>query len=636
MLVLTCKNIEKSFGIETIFTDINFNIESGDKIGLVGNNGSGKTTLFNIICGKLQADKGEIFIKNGYKLGHLEQHVSIDSENSMFEECLTVFKDLISMEENIRHLEEEISLVSQGNNTDKLESLMDEYGHLSEKFNELNGYGYQSSIRGTLIGLGFSEEDFDKKMNILSGGQKSRVSLAKLLLEKPDILLLDEPTNHLDISAIDWLAKYIQDYNGATLVISHDRYFLDMIVNKIIHLEHKTTKEYKTNYTDFIKRRKENIEIYRRHYEDKQKIVEKEKKIIEQYRAFGGERYNRLAKSRQKMLDKIETMDEYHEEGQIRFKFKPKIESGNDVLEVLDLGKSYGDVDIFRNVSFNIYKPERVGLIGPNGVGKSTLFKIILGKIQEYDGSIKLGHHVNAGYFDQEMSSLNLDNTVIDEIWDDNPKLTHTEIRNALSQFMFLGDDVFKDIKDLSGGEKGRLSILKLIMSKDNFLLMDEPTNHLDIDSKEVLEEALLDYEGTVFVISHDRYFLNRVVDKILVMSQDGITEYLGNYNYYMEKISAPKSEDEDESAKTKTQIKEEKRKEKELLNLEKQNKKKIKQLEESIAVLEEELSEIDKLLSDNTIYENPEKVMSVTKDREDKSSELESLYDKWVEFTDI
>lgn len=634
MVVLTCKNIDKSFGTSTILKDINFNVESRDKIGIVGHNGSGKTTLFNIISKETFFDKGELYIRNGLKVGYLEQHVNIDSEKTMFEECLIVFADLIDMEKSLRLLEEKIS--ASADDEEKLSQAMEDYGRLSEKFAELNGYGYESEIRGTLIGLGFSELDFNKKMNILSGGQKSRVSLAKLLLEKPDILLLDEPTNHLDINAIDWLAKFVQDYSGASLIISHDRYFLDMVVNKIFHIEHHGLKEYRTNYTDFIRRRKENIEIYKRHYEENQAQIEKEKKIIEQYKTYGGERYNRLAKSRQKMLDKIEVMEEHVDTGQIRFRFKPKVESGNDVLEVDKLSKHFGPKELFRDLSFNIYKGDKIGLIGPNGVGKSTLFKIILGKIQDYEGRVNLGHHVNPGYFDQEMSDLSLDKTIIDEIWDDNPNLTQTEIRSILSQFMFLGDDVFKEIKDLSGGEKGRLQLLKVIMSEDNFLLMDEPTNHLDIDSKEVLEDALLDYDGTIFVISHDRYFLNRVVDKIFVMSKKGITEYLGNYDYYMEKINEAKNKTEEKVEKTKTQIQQEKRRERELLREEKELKKQLKSLEKEIHSLEAEIEKIDRELSNNEIYSDTEKVLSLTKTREEKSSKLEILYEKWMEDSDI
>ncbi len=630
MLVLTCNNIEKSYGIETVIEDISFNVADGDKIGLIGHNGSGKTTLFKIISKNLDPDHGDIYIRKDLRLGYLEQHTKVESDKTLFEECLTVFEHLIQMEKNLRQLEEDISTAAT-NKDSKLDSLMDSYSKMSEDFSKLNGYGYESSIRGTLIGLGFTEEDFDKPVDVLSGGQKSRLALSKMLLEKPDILLLDEPTNHLDIEAIDWLAKFIKEYDGATLLISHDRYFLDESVNRIFHLENLRLKEYNTNYTDFVKRRKKDIEINKKHFENQQEEIARHKKVIQQYISYGGERYNRLAKSRQKMLDKIEVMDQHSERDSIRFKFKPKIESGTDVLQVENLAKSFGDVDIFKDINFNIYKGERVGLIGPNGVGKSTLFKIILEKIQDYKGKAILGHHVQTGYFDQEMSDLSMDKTIIDEIWDDNPTLTHTEIRTILSQFMFIGDDVFKEISDLSGGEKGRLSILKLILSKSNFLLMDEPTNHLDIDSKEILEEAILDYEGTLFVISHDRYFLNRIVDKIFLMTEDGIEEFLGNYDYYVEKINEEKLDLNQGPEKTRTQIQNEKRKERDRLNEQRELKKEIKNLEEDIEELEKKIQIIDLELSETETYEDQDKVMQLSQNRDKIDTKLNKLYEKLI-----
>ncbi len=630
MLVLEGKNINKSYGTDVILKNLNFKVSQGDKVGLVGLNGSGKTTLLEIISKNIDFDSGELYVRNSMKVGYLKQHTKIESDRTIYDEALTVFTHILKMEKDLRRLEGEISEISQSKNQSNLDKVMEEYSKLSEKFNDLNGYAYDSNIKGTLTGLGFSLEDLEKSVNMLSGGQKSRLALAKLLLSGPDILLLDEPTNHLDIEAIDWLARFINDYKGAVILISHDRYFLDMIVNKIFHIENYALKEYRTNYTEFIKRRKENIEIYKRHFEDQQREIAKHKEIIEKYKAYGGERYNRLAKSRQKMLDKIEVMKEHSEEGQIRFKFIPEIESGNDVLEVEDLEKSFGSRQLFQNISFNIYKGDRIGLIGPNGIGKSTLFKIILGEIDDYLGKVKIGHHVYPAYFDQEMSDLNLDKTIIDEIWDDNPKLNHTEIRTILSQFMFIGDDVFKEISDLSGGEKGRLSILKMIMSKANLLLMDEPTNHLDMDSKEVLEDALLDYEGTVFVISHDRYFLNRVANKIFLMTENGIQEFLGNYDYYLEKTTKKNEDDsDDKKSKTKTQIQQEKRKEREILREEKKLKKQIKSVEKSISELEKELSNIDLILADNDIYEDTDKVLEITSTRENIEENLEKLYEE-------
>lgn len=636
MLVLSCSNINKTYGVDPILEDISFNVENGDKIGIIGLNGSGKTTLLNILSEEISRDNGDIYIQKNMKLGYLKQHTNIESNKSIFDECLEVFEHLIKMEKDLRRLEKEISKEASKGESEKLNKLMDEYAHLSEKFTSLNGYGYKSEIKGVLKGLGFQDEDLEKEVNILSGGQKSRLLLGKLLLEKPNLLLLDEPTNHLDIAAIDWLEKFLNDYKGASLIISHDRYFLDRVVNKIFHMENLGLKAYDTNYTNFMSRRKKDLEIYKKHFEDQKKEIKRQEEIIEKFKAYGGERYYGLAKSRQKMLDKIKIMDKPDsEKAKARIKFEPKIKSGVDVLQVKSLEKSFGDLKLLDDINFDVYREEKVGLIGANGIGKSTLFKIILGEISKDNGEINLGHNVLSGYFDQEMENLNLDKTIIDEIWDEHPKFDHFTVRKVLSQFMFIGDDIFKEIKDLSGGEKGRLSLLKLMLSKANFLLMDEPTNHLDIDSKEVLEDALLDYQGTLFVISHDRYFLNRVTDKILELTPDGIQEYLGNYDYYIEKKNELLYVEEEGPAKTKTQIKEEKRKEKEILKEERKKKKEVTALEEEIAEKEKSLKELDNSLCDPAIYDLPEKVVELSKKRESTQNSLDNLYNEWIALTE-
>lgn len=636
MLVLSCNNINKTYGIEPILEDISFNVENGDKIGIIGLNGSGKTTLLNILSGEVPKDSGNIYLQKDMTLGYLKQHTNIESNKTIFDECLEVFQDLIEMEKDLRTLEEKISLEGSKGETKELSLLMDEYAHLSEKFTNLNGYGYKSEIKGILKGLGFLEEDFEKIVNILSGGQKSRLLLAKLLLQKPDILLLDEPTNHLDIAAIDWLEKFLNDYKGASLIISHDRYFLDRVVNRIFHVENLGLKTYNTNYTDFMDRRKKDLEISKKHYEDQQKEIKRQEKIIERFKAYGGERYYGLAKSRQKMLDKMKVLDKPQEDNmKTRIKFEPKIKSGMDVLKVQSLEKSFGDLKLLQDINFNVYRGEKVGLIGANGIGKTTLFKIILGEIQKDKGDINLGHNVLSGYFDQEMENLSLDKTIVDEIWDEHPKFDHYTVRKVLGQFMFIGDDIFKEIKDLSGGEKGRLSLLKLMLSKANFLLMDEPTNHLDIDSKEILEDALLHYEGTLFVISHDRYFLNRVTDKILELTPEGIKEYVGNYDYYLEKKKELLYEEEEIPTKTKTQLKLEKKREKELLQEKKAKKKKISLLEEKINEKENILEELDASLCDPTIYDLPEKIVELSKKREAVQNLLNELYEEWLLLTE-
>ena len=634
MPVLSCSNITKSYIVDTILENISFTVEAGYKIGVIGPNGSGKTTLFNILSGNITKDSGEIYIQRDLVIGYLKQHVNISSENTIYEECLDVFRNLIEMEKNLRNLEEEISIISTKGNMDKLNNLMNRYAMISEEFQASNGYGFKSEIRGTLIGLGFKEEDFDKQVSILSGGQKSRLSLSKLLLQKPDLLLLDEPTNHLDIDAIDWLEKFLKDYKGAILIISHDRYFLDNLVNRIFYLENKSINIYNSNYTKFIQQRKKDLEILKKQYDDQQKELKRQEEIITRFMNYGDSRYIKQAQSRQKVIDKMKLIDKPLDSKKTRIRFEPEIKSGRDVLTVEKIKKSFGDYTLLEDINFNIYRGERVGLIGANGIGKTTLFKIILGEINIDGGIINLGTHVFPGYFDQEMDNLHLEKTIIDEIWDEYPKMNYYEIRSILSQFLFVGDDIFKEISDLSGGEKGRLSLLKLMLSNANLLLMDEPTNHLDIDSKEVLEDAILDYEGTLFVISHDRYFLNRVTDKILELTEEGITEYLGNYDYYLEKKNETLYEDDDETGKTKTQLKLDRKKEKELIIKEKQKKIDIKKLEEKITEKEQTLNEIDTLLSNPDTYDNHEKIVELSRKREEVQSSLDILYEKWILLT--
>jgi len=635
MIVLSCTNISKAYVVDTILKDISFSVEDKDKIGLIGLNGSGKTTLFNILAGEIEKDSGDIYIQRNLKIGYLKQHVDFKSEETIFNECLKVFEPIIEMEKKLRSLEEDISKTSENGETRELELLMKEYSHLLEEFNEKNGYGFKSEIKGVLKGLGFDDEDMDKKVNILSGGQKARLSLAKLLLEKPDLLLLDEPTNHLDIDAIGWLEEFLKDYKGAIIVISHDRYFLDNVVNKIFHLENHSLKVYNTNFTGYMKQRKMELEIMKKEYENQQKEIKRQEEIIRRFSNYGGQRYIKQAQSRQKLLDKMKTVQEPPKENKkFKLTFEPKILSGRQVLSVEKLGKSFGDYNLLKDISFNIYRGEKVGLIGPNGIGKTTLFKMILKEIPHDEGNVILGHGVNIGYFDQEQNNLNLNKTVIDEIWGENPTFDHFTIRSLLGRFLFIGDDIFKEIEELSGGERNRLSLLKMMLSNANFLLMDEPTNHLDIDSKEVLEEALIDYKGTLLVISHDRYFLNRVTNKILELTKDGIKEYLGNYDYYLEKKNEVVLE-EDEEYKTRTQIKLEKKKEKEILMMEKKRKKEIQDLEKSIEEYESKIQNLDEELCNPKLYDKPERILELTRKREQIKLNLDSLYEKWIELTE-
>ena len=636
MIVLSCNNLNKSFGIDTILENVSFTVNEYDKVGIIGVNGTGKTTLFKILSGIYGYDSGDIYLGKGVEIGYLEQNTNFHSEGTIFEEVLEVFKDLIAMETYLRDLEVKIANESSNPNSKELEKIMNEYSNKLEKFSELNGYGYKSEAKGVLKGLGFSDEDMDKKINILSGGEKTRVLLAKLLLKNPSLLLLDEPTNHLDSEAIEWLEVFLKQYKGTVIIISHDRYFLDQVVNRVFEIHNKKLRTYNGNYSKFIELSKVEKELEIKKFEDQQKEIKKQEESIDRLKAYGREKHLKRARSKEKMLDKVEVLDRpemYRKKANI--KFSPSVTSGNDVLEARDISMGYGDRTLFRNLNLNIYRGEKVALIGPNGAGKSTLFKIIMNNLQPLTGSVKLGTNVHVDYFHQEQKTLNLDNTIIDEIWNDHPQLTQTTLRTMLGAFLFEDEEVFKKISTLSGGERARVAILKLILSNSNFLLLDEPTNHLDIDSKEVLEEALLNYEGTLFTISHDRYFLNTVIDKILVLDENGITEYLGNYDYYIEKkkqaqeMSIVATTEE----KTKTQLKDEKRKEREQREIEKKARVKRQNIEKEIEEVELKIEELDILMCQEEVYSNPEKAKEVSQNKSDLEDRLSQLYEEWEEY---
>ncbi|NLJ78617.1 MAG: ABC-F family ATP-binding cassette domain-containing protein [Tissierellia bacterium] len=634
MIVLSCNDICKTYGANPILNNISFSIRNGEKVGLIGPNGSGKTTLFNILVGAIEKDMGNIFIRRGLKIGYLKQHTDMAGDKTIYDECLQVFTPLIEMEQRLRTLEEHIANEGLKGESDRLTELMSDYSHLLEEFNKRDGYGYESEIRGILKGLGFKDEDMGKRVDILSGGQKTRLALAKLLLDRPNLLLLDEPTNHLDIDAIDWLESYMADYEGAALIISHDRYFLDNTISRIFHLENLKLSIYDTNYSMYMKERKKELELLRKQYDNQQREIMRQQEIIERFSNYGDRRYIRQAQSRQKLLDRMKLLDKPTDARSVNISFEPKVKSGRDVLSCNDVEKSFGDFKLLEDIEFNIYRGEKVGLIGPNGIGKTTLFRMILGEIPHDAGKISIGHNVNIEYFDQEQHNLDLNKTIIDEVWDDNPKLNHYQIRNILSRFLFIGDDIFREIENLSGGERGRLALLKLMLSNANFLLMDEPTNHLDIDSKEVLEDALMDYKGTLLVISHDRYFLNKVVDRILDLTETGIQEYLGNYNYYLNK-KAEMVVVEEEERKTRTQIQLEKRKEREALRTERRRREDISNLEDRIEQEESELKALDELLCDPKLYDEPDKIIKLSKKRDDTQAKLDTLYKEWILLTE-
>lgn len=633
MNVISVSNLAKEYPGKEVFSGLSFNLEKGDKAGLVGINGAGKSTLFNILTGKLRADEGKIFIPQEVKVGYLEQILSIDSHMTIYEYCLAIFDDMIRLEEDIRDLEKKMS---QEKNEEKLAEIMEEYTRKSDLFHQKNGYAIKSELEGTLTAMGFDREDFDKEIAVLSGGQKARVELVGLLLEKPDLLLLDEPTNHLDIKAINFLETFIKNYQGTVIIISHDRYFLDATVNKMMVLEYGRLTSYNGNYTTFMTQRKKDRDVYLHQYKSQQKEIERQEEIIDRLKNLGGSKRKRgisQSRSRQKLLDKMEKMEKPIElQDTMSLKFSPRIQSGMDVLKVEKLAKSFDYREIFKNISFDIYRNERAAIIGDNGVGKTTLFKIILKEEMPDQGTVKLGQSVNIGYFDQEQKSLNLENTIFDEIREAYPRLTNFEIRSYLAKFMFYDEDVFREISELSGGERARISLLKLMISDCNFILMDEPTNHLDIDSKEILEDAILDFEGTLLIISHDRYFLNKIASKILDMQNDQIDLYLGNYDYYREKLREASLTDEERQVVSKTQIKKERKKEK-------LKKSEIKAKKNKIRDIEKEMKETDLLIKDLTkeslaegFYNDQDRVAQVFKEIKDLEEKRDDLDEVWLD----
>lgn len=633
MNVLNVSNLAKSYPNKTIFSGLSFNLEKGDKAGLVGLNGAGKSTLFNILTGRLRADEGKIFIPTDIKVGYLEQILSLDSDMTIYDYCLSVFEDVISLEREIRDLEKKMSTEKD---PDKLAAIMDEYTRKSDLYHNKNGYAMESELEGTLSAMGFAREDFNKKITELSGGQKARVELAGLLLEKPDLLLLDEPTNHLDIKAINFLENFIKNYKGTAIIISHDRYFLDATVNRMMVLEYGKLSTYTGNYTVFMEKRKKDREVRIHQYKSQQKEIERQEEIIDRLKNLGGSKRKRgisQSRSRQKLLDKMERIEKPVElSDTMNLKFTPRIQSGMDVLKVNDLRMSFDDKEIFKNISFEIYRNERAAIIGDNGVGKTTLFKLILGELFQDGGRAKLGESVNVGYFDQEQKSLNLENTIFDEIRETFPMLTNFEIRSYLAKFMFYDTDVFREISELSGGERARISLLKLMISDCNFILMDEPTNHLDIDSKEILEDAILDFEGTLLIISHDRYFLNKIASKILDMKADGMDLYLGNYDYYQEKLKEMSLTEEEKSTVTKTQIKKERKKEKLKRDEVKAIKKEINQIEKDMEDIDKKLEILTKESLEEGFYDDQKRVADLFKEMKDLEEKRDSLDEKWLD----
>ncbi|MBS6886837.1 MAG: ABC-F family ATP-binding cassette domain-containing protein [Clostridium sp.] len=636
MIVLSCKNISKSYGIDEILKDVTLSINEGDRVGIIGANGEGKSTLFKILSKQLSFDDGEIFIDKNKTLGYLAQHLDLDTKNTLYNEMLLVFSDLIRLEEKLLDLENKMNEPYDESKADYHNKIINDYNTSQELYSHRGGYTYKGEINKVLKGLGFSEEDFDKEISKLSGGQKTRVALCKLLLLSPDILLLDEPTNHLDLEAIEWLEEYLKSYKGTILVISHDRFFLDSVTNRTFQVINGHVNCYNASYTKFLELREKDYESQLKAYNLQQAEIKRQEAIIEKFRSFNREKSIRAAESREKALDRMEKIDAPDEEkGPAKIKFETSVKSGYDVLHAENLSKSFGDKHLFSNLSLDLKRGEKIALIGENGRGKTTLFNILMDKIKPDSGVKVLGTNVNIGYYDQEQSNLCEDKTIIDEVWDDFPELTTSQVRGALATFLFTGEDVFKTINKLSGGEKCRINLLKLMLSRSNLLLLDEPTNHLDILSREALEEAILSYDGTLIVISHDRYFLNKVINRIVELQEEGTTEYLGNYSYYVEKKLNPlrfEAYEELANGKTKTQLKEEKRKKREIEKEEKAKKLQIKKLEDEISKNEELLLALQEDLCKEEIYSNPSESERVNKEIKILEEKIEDLYIKWEE----
>lgn len=634
MIILSCKDICKSYGIRDVLKNITFSINEGDKVGIIGANGEGKSTLFKIITKELSQDSGEVFIDKNKTLGYLSQNLALNSEKNIYEEALSVFDELLNIESKLSSLEIKMSEPYDEKKASYHEKLIKDYTTLQDLYSHKGGYVYKGEISRVLKGLGFTENDFYKSINTLSGGQKTRVALCKLLLRKPDIILLDEPTNHLDLEAISWLEDYMKNYKGTVLVISHDRFFLDSVTNNTFEVIGGKVECYNVPYTKFIDLRKKNYEAKLKAYNLQQAEIKRQEAIIEKFRSFNREKSIRAAESREKVLEKMEKIEApTHAKEASKIKFEASVKSGYDVLHIENMAKSYGDKSLFSNLNLDLKRGEKVALIGENGRGKTTLFKIIMDKVEVDKGVKVLGTNVNVGYYDQEQSDLNLDKTIIDEVWDDFPNLTTSKLRSYLASFLFTGDDVFKVINTLSGGEKCRINLLKLILSKSNLLLLDEPTNHLDIISREALEDAILEYDGTLMVISHDRYFLNKVISRILELKEDGVSEYLGNYSYYQEKKLNPsrfESYEELANGKTKTQLKDEKKKKREAEKEAKAIQLKIKNLEKTISEKEDELNNLQEQLCLESIYSNPSESQRVNNEIKSLEQLIANLYDEW------
>ena len=636
-MILSCQGISKSFGEKVILEDASFHIEEREKAALIGNNGAGKTTLLRIIMEEIHADAGQVVLAKDKRIGYLAQYQDVQGHLSVYEELLSTKQYIIDMEERLRAMEVQMKNASG----EELDRLMNSYTRLTHEFELENGYAYKSELMGVLNGLGFTEEDFTKQVATLSGGQKTRVALGKLLISKPDILLLDEPTNHLDMESIAWLETYLLNYPGAVFIVSHDRYFLDKVVTKVIEIDAGQVRMYAGNYSAYAEKKAQLRDAQYKAYLNQQREIKHQEAVIVKLKSFNREKSIKRAESREKMLNKIQRIDKPIEiQSQMRLSLEPRVVSGNDVLTVEDLAKSFPQQKLFSNISFQIKRGERVALIGNNGTGKTTMLKILNGLLDADAGSFSLGAKVQIGYYDQEHHVLHAEKTIFEEISDTYPTLTETQIRNMLAAFLFTGDDVFKVISSLSGGERGRVSLAKLMLSEANFLILDEPTNHLDIASKEILEEALNSYTGTVLYVSHDRYFINQTATRILDLTNQSVVNYIGDYDYYLEKKEeltekyAPTAQEATEEAKEETpsegKLTWQQQKEEQARKRKQENE--LKKVEKRIEELETRDKEIDDTLVLPDVCTNVGRCAELSREKDKIQAELEELYEKWEE----
>ncbi len=663
-MILSCHNISKSFGVESILENVSFLINEHEKAAIVGINGAGKSTLLKIIIGELSADTGEVIFAKGTTFGYLSQHQDLVSERSVYDEMLSVKAELLRKEQTIRKLEQDMKS-AEG---EALEQMLSSYTRLTHEFEQEDGYAYRSKVVGVLKGLGFTEEDFSKCIATLSGGQKTRLALGRLLLLNPDLILLDEPINHLDMNSIAWLETYLLNYSGAVIIVAHDRYFMDRIVTKVIELDNKQARMFTGNYSQYAEKKEQLRAIEIQHYLNQQREIKHQEEVIAKLRSFNREKSIKRAESREKMLDKIERIEKPTTvDSKMRLKLEPNITSGNDVLYAADLSKSFGDQELFRGVGLDIKRGERVAIIGGNGTGKTTLLKIITGLLEPDSGEIRTGVKVHVGYYDQEQQVLHPDKTIFDEIQDEYPYLTNTAVRNVLAAFLFTNDDAFKLVKDLSGGERGRVSLAKLMLSEANFLILDEPTNHLDIVSKEILENALNSYTGTILFVSHDRYFINKTATRILDLTRGTLVNYRGNYDYYLEKkeqtesvvfgggnaaagnrgtatagnnansgksgsASAGSNNGQSASTSDASSGRDDWQKKKEKQARERKRKSDLEKVEKQIHLLESEDAEIDEKLTDEAYYTDPHKLVELNNRKQAIAEQLEALMEQWEE----